>query len=89
MSCSASSSGAPDSIAVETSWAAAEPLLAAPDVLVQPGVLDRDGGGRGERDHDVLVLGGEPARLVGQVEVADDGVADSDRDAEEAAHLGW
>ena len=58
------------------------------DLLVQPGVLDRDPGVDRERLDEPLVVLGElvGARLVGQVEVADGAALDGDRDAEEAVH---
>ena len=44
-----------------------------PHAGVQPGVLDGDAGGRGQRDDELLVDVGEhvPRPLVGQVEVAE------------------
>ena len=55
-----------------------QPALAAAGVVVQLGVLDRDAGGDGERITTLLVLLGELAavHLLGQVEVAEDLVAD-------------
>ena len=56
--------------------------------LVQAGVLDRDGGLRGEQRHDLLVLGGEVVAvgLLGQVEVPVGDAAEQDRDPEEGPH---
>jgi len=65
-----------------------QPALPPRGLLVEPGVLDDDPGGRGERDDDLLVVCGEPAAglLLGQVEVPEHGVADADRHPEEGAH---
>ena len=56
--------------------------------LVQPRVLDRDGGLCGEQLRQLLVLLGEvdPAGLLGQVEVAVGDAAEDDRQAEERLH---
>ena len=56
--------------------------------LVQPRVLDRDGGLRGEQLRQLLVLVGEveAAGLLGQVEVAVRDAAEDDRQAEERLH---
>ena len=58
------------------------------DLLVEPGVLDRDAGVEREHLDELLVgvaeLGG--ADLLGQVEVADRPPADADRNAEEGLH---
>ena len=55
---------------------------------VEPGVLDRDAGGGGEADHELLVDVGEHlgGRLVGQVQVAEDLAAHPDRHAQERPH---
>ena len=64
-----------------------QPVLAAPRLLIQPGVGDRDPGGRGQRGDQLLVLGAELAVLaLGEIEVAEHDVADPDRHAEEAVH---
>ena len=57
-------------------------------VLVQPGVLDRQSGRRGERHDELLVDVGEHVAvgLVGEVEVAEHLVAQQDRHAEERRH---
>ena len=59
-----------------------DPRLPVPRLLVEPGVVDRDTGGGGERlDENLVVLAERlPARLLGQVEVAEHLVADADRD---------
>src|SRR5439155_7075652 len=56
--------------------------------LVEAGVLDRDGGLRGEELAQLLVLLREvlAALLLGQVEVSVGDAAQEDRDAEERAH---
>lgn len=62
--------------------------LAALGLGVEAGVVDGGGGGRGKRLHELLVDVGEGLgrRLVGEVEVAEDAVADADRYAEERCH---
>ena len=56
--------------------------------LVEPRVLDRDGGLRGEQRHDLLVLRGEVGAvgLLGQVQVPVGDAAEDDRNAEEGPH---
>ena len=65
-----------------------EPALPPRPLVVQAGVLDRDARRGGERDDDLLVAGREVAstRLLGEVEVAEDAVADPDRHPEERRH---
>ena len=65
-----------------------EPLAASLAEAVGAGVLDHEPGGARERLHEELVLLGErfAAGLLGQVEVAEDGAPDPDRDAEERGH---
>ena len=55
---------------------------------VEAGVVDGHAGGHRQRHHRLLVVGGElgGGALLGEVEVAEDVVADTDRHAEEAAH---
>ena len=55
---------------------------------MQPGVLDRQAGGRGQTDGQLLVDVGEhlAVGLVGQVQVAVDDAAEADRHAEERGH---
>ena len=57
-------------------------------LLVEPGVLDRQAGGRGQPDGELLVDVGEhlAVGLVGQVQVAVDDAAQPDRHAEERRH---
>ena len=59
-------------------------------LLVQPGVLDRDARGAGERkDHSLVVVVEGPAVLtVAQVDVAVDPAPDGDGDAEQGMHRG-
>jgi hypothetical protein len=65
-----------------------EPALPALDELVQPGVVDGDTGCGGQGHHDLLVvvteLGG--VLFLGQVQIAEDLVAGTNRDTEEAVH---
>ena len=65
-----------------------QPALPSRRLLVEPGVLDDDARGGRERDDDLLVVRGEavPGLLLGQVEVAEDGVPDADGHAEERVH---
>ncbi len=64
-----------------------QPALPPLGLLEQPGVLDRDAGGRGERGHQFLVLGAELATFgLGEVEVSEHLVAHAHRHAEEARH---
>ena len=65
-----------------------DPQLAGVRGLIEPGVVDCDAGGAGQREHQYLVgLGeGRPVCLLGQVEVAVHLIADPDGHAEEAAH---
>ena len=64
------------------------PLLLPAGGVVEPGVLDRDTGRGAQRDQDSLVILGERAAalLLGQVQVAEDLIADADRDPEEGLH---
>ena len=57
-------------------------------LLVEPGVLDRQAGGGGQPDGELLVDVGEhlAVGLVGEVEVAVDDAAQPDRHAEERRH---
>ena len=57
-------------------------------LFVQSGILDHDTRCGSQRDHDLLVLGGElsAATLLGQIEVAEDLVANPDRSAEKGIH---
>ena len=57
-------------------------------LLVQPGVLDRQAGGGGQPDGELLVDVGEhlTVRLVGEVQVAVDDTAHPDGHAEERGH---
>ena len=66
------------------------PLPLTDRSLVEPSILDRDPRGRGQRDHDGLVLVGEArgADLLGEVEVAEDLMTDPHRGPHEAAHRG-
>jgi hypothetical protein len=65
-----------------------EPALPALDELVQPGVVDGDTGCGGQGHHDLLVvvteLGG--VLFLGQVQIAEDLVAGTNRDTEKAVH---
>jgi hypothetical protein len=65
-----------------------KPAAALLGLRVPPGVGDRRAGGRGERDRQLLIFRGELAAggTLGEVEVAEDLLADADRDAEEAGH---
>src|SRR5205814_3966036 len=55
---------------------------------VKPGILDRDGGLRGEREQRFLILRGElgGTLFLGEVEVPDALSAPADRDAKKAGH---
>ena len=54
---------------------------------VEPGIVDRHGGGGRERLDELLVLGAElVVAALGEIEVAEDLVPDPDGDAEEAVH---
>ena len=66
------------------------PGTSTPALVVQARVLDRDAGSHGEGDDHALVFVGEPltATLLGEVEVAEDRLADPDRDAQEGVHRG-
>ena len=65
-----------------------EPAFPPVRQRVEAGVLDRHAGRGGERHDDLLVVLGELRRalLLGEVEVAEDLVADAHRHAEEAVH---
>ncbi len=67
-----------------------QPMLPLAALLVEAGILDRDTGRCGKCLYDDLVVVGEflTAGLLGEVEVAEDLVADLDRDAEECVHGG-
>src|SRR5665213_2787177 len=58
------------------------------DVVVQPCILDRDTGSRGEGEHDALVLVVEvaTAALLGQIEVPEDLITHPYWHAKEAHH---
>ena len=88
MSVSASASLAPASSSAWISAGRLQPPLPAAGLLEQVGVLHRDARGRGQRLDDHLVGRGElaAAGLLGEVEVAEHGVADPHRNPEEAAH---
>jgi hypothetical protein len=65
------------------------PGLAHPGLRVEPRVLDRDAGRRGEGGDELLVLRAEPPRrAVAEVQVAVDRVAHPDGNPEEAVHRG-
>jgi hypothetical protein len=70
-----------------------QPPLAPPRLLVEAGVLHRDAGRGGQRDHDRLVLLVElaAAALLGQVQVAEHLVAHAYGHAEKRAHrrMAW
>ena len=55
-------------------------------LLLEPDAGDCGAGNRGERLDHLLVLLGEPSRLLGQVQIAEDPVARPDRDPEERSH---
>ena len=65
-----------------------DPRLSGLGLFVQPGVVDRDARGRGERLDEYLVVLAErlPARLLGQIQVAEHLVADPYRHSEECPH---
>ena len=67
-----------------------EPALAALGHGEQAGVVDRDTGGRGQGDHDLLVVVTElvGTLLLREVEVAEDLIPGAHRHTEEAVHRG-